>query len=293
MNPNAIEVRGLKKSFGHFQLGPLDLTVPRGAIYGLIGPNAAGKTTTLDLIMGMGDADAGSITVLGLDHRRDEVAMKRQVAYASPDVNYQAWSKVWKLIRFVRGFYPSWDDAYCERLLKNLQVNTDDTIATLSFGTRVKLGLILALSWRPKVMILDEPTAGLDAVTKKQLFSELLAALQDEERTVIISSHGLNDLERFADNVGMIKNGKLLLEGPTSELTDRFKLVDFVAESGAGFASPDGFFVQKHESDRWQALVDMRKNSRETLSARGARQISATPVTLEDIFVALAGESPV
>jgi ABC-2 type transport system ATP-binding protein len=290
MNANAIEIRGLKKSFGHFQLGPLDLTVPRGAIYGLIGPNAAGKTTTLDLIMGMGDADAGSITVLGLDHRRDEVAMKRLVAYASPDVNYQAWGKIWKLIRFVRGFYPSWDESYCQQLLKNLQVSEDDAIAALSFGTRIKLGLILALSWHPKVIILDEPTAGLDAVSKKQLFTELLAAVQDEERTVIISSHCLSDLERFADNIGLIKNGQLLLDGPTSELMARFQLVDFVTINGAVFLPPEGFFVQKHESDRWQAMVDSRSSSLETLASRGARQISTTPVTLEDVFVALVGD---
>jgi ABC-2 type transport system ATP-binding protein len=291
MNTNAIEIRGLKKSFGRFQLGPLDLTVPQGAIYGLIGPNAAGKTTTLDLIMGMGDADAGSITVLGLDHRRDEVAMKLQVAYASPAVSYLAWGKVWKLIRFVRGFYPSWDEAYCEQLLLNLQVIPEAAISTLSFGTRVKLGLILALSWRPKIMILDEPTAGLDAVSKKQIFSELLAAMQNEERTVIISSHGLSDLERFADNIGMIKNGQLLLEGPTSELMERFQLVDFVSADGAFTPPRKGFFIQKHEGDRWQALVDTRKNSLESLAALGARQTSATPVTLEDVFVALAGES--
>ena len=290
MNANAIEIRGLKKSFGHFQLGPLDLTVPRGAIYGLIGPNAAGKTTTLDLIMGMGDADAGSITVLGLDHRRDEVAMKRQVAYASPDVNYQAWGKIWKLIRFVRGFYPSWDESYCQQLLKNLKVSEDDAIAALSFGTRIKLGLILALSWHPKIIILDEPTAGLDAVSKKQIFTELLAAVQDEERTVIISSHSLSDLERFADNIGLIKNGQLLLEGLTSELMARFQLVDFVTINGEAFLPPEGFFVQKHESDRWQAMVDSRRSSLETLASRGARQISTTPVTLEDVFVALVGD---
>jgi ABC-2 type transport system ATP-binding protein len=257
----------------------------------LIGPNAAGKTTTLDLIMGMGDADAGSITVLGLDHRRDEAAMKQQVGYASPDTNYGAWGKVWKLIRFVRGFYPSWDEAYCEQLLESLQVNPADKIATLSFGTRIKLGLILALSWHPKVMILDEPTAGLDAISKKQIFPELLAAMQNEERTIIISSHGLSDLERFADNVGIIKNGKLLLEGPISDLLERYQLVDFVTNNGAVFTPPGGFFVQKHESDRWQALVDLQKNSPETLAARGARQISITPVTLEDVFVILAGKS--
>jgi ABC-2 type transport system ATP-binding protein len=291
MNANAIEIRGLKKSFGHFQLGPLDLTVPQGAIYGLIGPNAAGKTTTLDLIMGMGDADAGSITVLGLDHRRDEVAMKRQVGYASPAVNFQAWGQVWKVIRFVRGFYPSWDERYCQQLLKTLQVNVADATGTLSFGTRIKLGLILALSWHPRVLILDEPTAGLDAVSKQQIFSELLAAVQDEERTVVISSHGLSDLERFADNLGLIKNGQVLLEGSTSELIARFLLVDFVAHSGAAFTPVAGFYVQKRESDRWQALVDKRKNSLEALGALGARQISTTPVTLEDVFIALVAQS--
>ncbi|HEX3717473.1 MAG TPA: ABC transporter ATP-binding protein [Verrucomicrobiae bacterium] len=291
MNANAIEIRGLKKSFGHFQLGSVDLTVPQGSIYGFIGPNGAGKTTTLDLIMGMGDADEGSISVLGLDHRRDEVAVKRQVAYASPDTNYTAWGKVWKLIRFVSGFYPSWDEAYCQRLLEKFQVRVEDKIATLSFGTRVKLGLLLALSWHPKVILLDEPTAGLDAVAKTEIFSELLAAVQDEERTVMISSHGLTDLERFADNIGLIKNGQMVLEGTTSELLDRFQLVDFVATNGEGFTPREGLIIQKHENDRWQALVDRRKLSLKTLNGLGARQLSTTPVTLEDVFVALAGKS--
>src|SRR5689334_20563543 len=102
MSTPAIQIRGLEKHFSRFQLGPLDLTVPRGAIYGLIGPNGAGKTTTLDLILGMGREDAGSIKVLGLDHRRDEVAMKQQVGYFSPDVQFHAWGRVERLLQFVR-----------------------------------------------------------------------------------------------------------------------------------------------------------------------------------------------
>jgi len=288
MNSNAIRIRGLEKHFSRFKLGPLDLTVPPGAIYGLIGPNGAGKTTTLDLILGLGREDAGSIEVLGLDHRRDEVAMKQQVGYASPDVQYQAWGKVSKLIRFVRGFYPSWDDAYCGKLLATLQVGADEKIAALSFGARIKLGLVLALAWHPKLLILDEPTIGLDAVSKQQAFSELLAAVQDEERTVLISSHSLSDLERFADHVGMIKDGKMLLEGRTDEVVERFRLIDFITENGLQFPPIAGFFVQKHERNRWQALVDTRQNSLETIAARGAKQISSTRVTLEDLFVALA-----
>ncbi len=138
------------------------------------------------------------------------------------------------------------------------------------------------------MLILDEPTAGLDAVSKQQIFSELLAAVQDEARTVLISSHSLSDLERFADHIGMIKEGKLLLEGPTCEVVERFQLVDFITDDEREFAPAPGIFVRKHERNRWQALVDTRRNSLEAIGARGARQISASPVTLEEVFVALA-----
>ncbi len=285
---NAIEIRGLVKKFPRFQLGPLDLTVPQGVIYGLIGPNSAGKTTTLDLILGLGDPDAGVIKVLGLDHRRDEVAVKRQTAYASPDASFRAWGNGRKLIQFVRGFYPTWDDTYCEKLLADLHVNPDEKITALSTGSRVKLGVIVALAWHPKVVILDEPAAGLDAISKQQVFAELLAVVRDEDRTVVISSHGLTDLERFADHIGMIKNGQLLLEGPTSSIVERFKLVDFVSENDAAFVHADGIFVRRHEGGRWQAMVDMEKNTMESLTSRGVRQVSATSMTLEDIFVTLA-----
>jgi ABC-2 type transport system ATP-binding protein len=285
---NAIEIRGLTKHFSRFKLGPLDLTVPQGAVYGLIGPNGAGKTTTLDLVLGLGREDAGSIAVLGLDHRRDEVAMKRQIGYASPEVLFNAWGKVHKLIRFVCGFYPSWDHSYCDQLLRALHIRIDERIASLSFGSRVKLGLILALAWRPKILILDEPTAGLDAVSKQQIFSELLRVVQDEKRTVVISSHSLSDLERFADHIGMIKDGKLLLEGPTSEVVERFQLVDFITDDEREFAQAPGIFVRKHDRNRWQAVVDTRQNSLAAIGAKGARQISTSPVTLEEVVVALS-----
>ncbi len=112
--------------------------------------------------------------------------------------------------------------------------------------------------------------------------------MQDEERTVLISSHSLSDLERFADHVGMIKDGKMLLEGRTDEVVERFRLIDFITADGLEFPPTAGFFVQKHERNRWQALVDTRQNSLETIAARGAKQISSTRVTLEDLFVALA-----
>jgi ABC-2 type transport system ATP-binding protein len=229
---NAIEIRGLIKKYHNFQLGPLDLTVPRGAIYGLIGPNGAGKTTGIDLIFGLGRNDAGQIRVLGLDHRAEEVALKRRTAYVSPELNIQVWGKVGKAIRFVRGFYPAWDEGYCAALMQAFHLNDSDRVATLSFGAKTKLSLLLALARRPEILILDEPTTGLDAVSKEQVFGELLKAVEDGQRTVLISSHGLSDIERFADHVGMIRNGRLFLEGRTDEVVNRYRFAEFFTTEG-------------------------------------------------------------
>jgi len=290
MNTNAIEIRGLLKNYSKFTLGPIDLTVPRGAIYGLIGPNGAGKTTAIDLIFGMGRNDGGTIRVLGLDHRADEVSLKYRAAYVSPDLNFQVWGKVGKAIRFVRGFYPDWDEAYCNALMKAFDLDAGEKISTLSFGARTKLSLLLALSRRPEILVLDEPTTGLDAVSKQQVFSELLKAVEDGERTVLISSHGLSDIERFADHIGMIKNGKLLLEGRTDEIVDRFRMAEFFSDNKTPFQNRDGFVVLKHDENRWHALVDQQSSGQDWLQARGAQNISLTRLTLEDLFVALARE---
>ena len=287
---NAIEIRGLVKRYSRFQLGPLDLTVPRGAIYGLIGPNGAGKTTAIDLIFGLGRTDAGQIHVLGFDHRADAVVLKQHAAYVGPDLNFQVWGKVGKAIRFVRGFYPGWDDAYCAALMNAFHLSASDRIVTLSFGARTKLSLLLALARRPEVLVLDEPTTGLDAVSKQQVFTELLKAVEDGERTVLISSHGLSDVERFADHVGMIKNGKLLLEGRMDEVVDRFRFAEFFSTNGTEFRNRDGLIILKRTENRWHALLDQKSDAQDWLQTHGAQQISLTCLTLEDLFVALVKE---
>lgn len=290
---HAIEIRGVVKRFPSFTLGPIDLSVPKGAIYGLIGPNGAGKTTLIDLIFGMGRNDAGEIRVLGLDHQRDEVELKRRAAYVSPDLNFQIWGKVGRAIRFVRGFYPDWDDAYCAELMQTFGLSATDKITTLSFGARTKLSLLLALSHRPQVLILDEPTTGLDAVSKQQVFAELLKAVETGERTVLISSHGLSDIERFADHVGMIKNGRLLLEGRMDDIVDRFQFAEFFMNNGTAVPKCDGLTLTKHSSDRWHALLDTTSTAQASLQQHGAQNITLTRVSLEDLFVALAKDEVV
>jgi len=263
------------------------LTVPKGAIYGLLGPNGAGKTTTIDIIMGMGMKDAGSIKVFGLDHIRDEVAVKKQIGYVGPDLSFNAWGRVNRCISFIRTFYPDWDDAYCTDLLKRLRIGERDRISTLSFGSRTKLALVIALSHHPDLLLLDEPLAGLDALSKQEVFAELLRVVQDDDRTVIISSHDLHDLERLTDHIGIINEGWLLLEGPTAELVSRFVLVDCILPEKCQPESLKGIRVLKQDATRWQLLADMDNAPLQQLQTNGAKDVITTAMTLEDIFLGL------
>jgi ABC-2 type transport system ATP-binding protein len=287
MSENALEIRGLAKSFPSFTLGPIDLTVPMGAIYGFVGPNGAGKTTTLDLIFGLGMKDAGSISVLGLDHRRDERPMKQRVAYVNPDLIYSPWTRVSKVISFVKGFYPTWDDAYCASLLANFHVGLDERVQSLSFGARTKFSLVLALSWRPPFLILDEPTSGLDAISRQQLFAELLSAVQHEDRAVLVSSHAITDLERFADHVGLIRKGQMIVEGATDEVVERYRLVDIPSEQAAGVEREPGVIVQERDPRRWRVLLDQRLTPLDRLRAGGRSLLSDSALSLEELVVAL------
>jgi ABC-2 type transport system ATP-binding protein len=218
---NAIALKGVERRLGDFVLGPLDLIVPRGAVLAFVGPNGAGKTTTLDLLIGMGAADRGEIQVLGKTVPRDEVAIKRKVAYVSPDLNFTPWGSVGRALDFVRGFYPDWDQARCDRLLEEFSIARKERIAALSFGARIKLSLVMALSRDAELLLLDEPTVGLDVNARLLLFREIRDFVKRDDRTVLISSHQLSDLEKLADHVAILNKGKLIAAGTMAQLVER------------------------------------------------------------------------
>jgi ABC-2 type transport system ATP-binding protein len=287
MTRAAIEFKGIQKSFGlNFSLGPLSLTVPRGSIFGLIGPNGAGKSTALNMLMGLGEPSLGSIRALDCDLPGSEVEVKRRTAFVSPDMDYRAWGTVGRAIDFVRGFYPDWNAARCEELQFAFGVHRGSRIESLSFGARMKLALILALSREPELLVLDEPTLGLDAVARRQLFSELLRFMTTEARTILISSHQLTDLERFADHVAIINKGKLLSTGRTDRLLERYRQLDVRISPDTQIAVK-GMQVLERSGDRAKILFDQDSGSADALRGLGAEVIAEIPWSLEELFLNL------
>jgi ABC-2 type transport system ATP-binding protein len=287
MSASAIEFQDVLKSFGlAFSLGPLSLNVPCGSIYALIGPNGAGKSTALNMLMGMGQPGLGNIRVLDCDIREDEVEIKRRTAYVSPDMDYRAWGTVGRAIDFVRGFYPDWNAARCEELQFTFGVHRDTRVDALSFGARMKLALVLALSRDAELLVLDEPTLGLDAIARRQLFAELLKFMAGDGRTILISSHQLTDLERFADHAAIMNQGKLLTSGRMDRLVERYRQFDARIARDTPLSVP-GVSVIDRQADRVRLLVDQDTASPEKLEALQLEALAEVPLTLEDLFLAL------
>jgi ABC-2 type transport system ATP-binding protein len=287
MNEFAIEFQEVQKTFGfNFTLGPLSLSVPRGSIFGLIGPNGAGKSTALNMLMGLGEPGFGKIRVLDRDLPADEVEIKRRTAYVSPDMDYRAWGTVGRVIDFIRGFYPDWNAARCEEMQFTFDVHRDSNVDALSFGSRMKLALILALSRDAELLVLDEPTLGLDAIARRQLFAELLNFMTKDGRTILISSHQLTDLERFADQVAIVHSGRLLTSGRMDRMLERYGQFDARIVRGTHLEMAGVQFIDRSD-DRVKILVDRDSAPADALKQLGVEVIAEIPLSLEDLFLAL------
>ncbi|MDV6329971.1 ABC transporter ATP-binding protein [Asticcacaulis sp. 201] len=286
----AIELSDLYCKSGTFALGPINTTVPRGCVLALIGPNGAGKTTLLDLIMGLGRPNRGHIQILGLSQPVDEVAIKARVAYVNPDLNFNVWGTVGRAIDFIRGFYPDWDAERCDRLLKAFELKRTDKIHTLSFGGRIKLSLIMALSRAADILLLDEPTVGLDVNARRILFHEILEIVKNESRTVVISSHQLDDLERLADRCAILIGGQLIAMAPMDGLLDRYRQIDGLIEGRA--PTIEGVRVLARQDNRVRLLIDRSLCLDDALTGWNLQVVADIPMTLEDLFVALAAHTP-
>jgi ABC-2 type transport system ATP-binding protein len=230
---NIVELSNVSRRFGQkLALDSINLSIPRGCVLGLVGENGAGKTTLIRHILGLLRAQSGAVRVFGLDPASDPVGVLSKVGYLSEEPELPSWMRVRDLLRYARAFYPGWDERYADQLRREFALSEESRVASLSKGQRARAGLLIALAYRPPLLILDEPSSGLDPVVRRDILAAIIRTVADEGRTVLFSSHLLSEVERVSDRVAMIKNGRIVFE---SQLADLDQSLDdiFFARAGA------------------------------------------------------------
>ena len=249
---NVIEAENLICYFGKVKaVDELSFGIPEGVVFGLLGPNGAGKSTTIKSLMGLNAPTKGKGQVLGVEGRKLGPKELRRVGYVSEDQKMPDWMTVNQVIRYCAPMYPTWDGDFVKELLVQFELPGDRKLKALSRGMRMKVALILAIAFRPEVLILDEPFGGLDPVVREELIDGILELTGQEKWTVLLSSHDMEEVERLADRVGILKNGKLVTDEGVEELQERFRKVE------VSFAEE----VQKDwPASWWQVRVGERRN---------------------------------
>ncbi len=285
-----IETRDLTKSFGgKTVVDRLTLSVPKGAIFALLGENGAGKTTTIRMLTGLLPADSGSATVLGQDCWKAATQLRTRVAYVPERPRFYDWMTVAEIGWFTAGFHAK---EYPERYrdwTNKFQLDSTARLKNLSKGQYAKVGLALALAIDPEVLILDEPTSGLDLLVRREFLGSMVG-LAAEGRTVLISSHQIAEIERVASHAAFIAHGKLLLAAPLEDLKRRIVRVQLRFEAQAPEAAALGTVLQRNGAGKqWQAVLqDPRSEAVEALArAEGIHEVETAQLHLEEIYCAL------
>jgi ABC-2 type transport system ATP-binding protein len=279
----AIATRGLVKRYRSIDaVNGLNLSVPKGAIYALVGRNGSGKTTTIRMLLDLTRPDSGTAHVLGMDSHAERTKVLERVGYVSDRPLLGGWTGE-QLVRFNRGFYPRWSDELAARYVRVFDIPMKQKFRNLSRGNQTKMWLLLALAQQPDVLILDEPTAGLDPVVTDQLLRVLVEDVAAEGRTVFMSSHHLSEVERIADWVGMIDKGKLLLEAPMEELRAKFRRIQVagVAETAPAAAMR----VRRSGGSTEYVVRDGAEEFVDSLEREGATVLQSSPMNLSEIFL--------
>lgn len=288
LGDNAIETRDLGRKFGKFEaVKNVNLTVPKGTVFGLLGVNGAGKSTIIKMVMGHLRPTTGEVRVLGRALGEDLLGIRRRVAYVSENRYLYEWMTVGESISFTRAFHETWDDKKAADLLKRFSLPAEKKVRQLSRGNRARLCLLLALSFNPELIVLDEPTSGLDPIVRRDFIENIVAEIAEEGKTVLFSSHIVEEVERVADYVGIMDEGTLLMVSTIDEIKLSYKRVRYATNgTRPEVASVPGVLMV--ENGRHEQVLTVHGFDDETLhllGERGVKNPEVLPISLEDIFV--------
>jgi ABC-2 type transport system ATP-binding protein len=292
MSVNVVELENLTRRFGKtVALDGASLRVPQGCVYGLVGANGAGKTTLIKHILGLLKAKSGFVRVFGLDPVRNPVAVLRRIGYLSEDREMPEWMRIDELMRYTQAYHPNWDQAYAMELLSDFGLDTSKKVKNLSKGMRAQTGLIAAVAHRPDLLLLDEPSTGLDAVVRRDILNAIIRAVAENGRTAVFSSHLLDEVEQMSDYVTMFDQGRVVLQGSVDDIKaeHHFLSIRFSAplESPPQF---DGVLSVEGQERTWSVVCNGGFDQiHETLKRRGGEILYSRNASLQEIFVARVG----
>jgi ABC-2 type transport system ATP-binding protein len=272
---NAIECQGVRKTYPHFTLNDIDLVVPEGSVMGFVGPNGAGKSTTLRIIMGLVRMPA------------EQVAAKWDIGFVSEDMRLYGHRSIGFHLDMLRAIFPSWDEAYATELLQRFELNPAQKVKGLSHGQRVKAALLTVFARRPKLLVFDEPTTGLDPVARKVILEEMMRVMEDERRSILFSSHNTLDVEQISDHIAFINQGEIVSSRDKESFLDSWRRIRLVV--GDEVVLPDLPGVIETQRSGHQVVLtcsDYQAGLEDCIRNAGATINEVERLTLEEIFIA-------
>jgi len=282
----AFSIEGLVKSWDEFTLGPIDLDLETGVVLAFVGPNGSGKTTTLNCIAGLVKPEQGVARVFGRDVSALDVGWKSDVGYVGERQGFYLGMTVEQNLGFLGSFHPRWSQERAGDLCRRFRLDAGKRVKALSRGDRAKLALVAALGHSPRLLLLDEPTAGLDPVVRADVLDALWEILEEGDCSIFYSTHVLSDISRLADELAFLQNGKLLLRRDKEALTDAWRRVSFRHAAFDSSGIPDIFGHQRDGTEH-QILSSDHESTVEHLRDSGAENIRETRLTIDEIAVAI------
>ena len=288
MTESAIEIKDLQFSYGRKQvLKGVNLNVPAGSIFGFLGRNAAGKTTTIKLLLGLLRPRCGTCTILGNNPHTDDIAVRRTVGFMAEDQQMYGWMRIEQIVNWVASFYPNWDTKFTDQLLDMLELERKSKVKTLSKGQNSRLALLLALGHRPKVVILDDPTLGLDPIARKDFLRHVIGLLQTNGVTVFFSSHLLYEIEPVADYVAILDKGTIIKSATTGDLRNSVRRFILTDAGSLNVQQLSGLLDVNCNGEKVAITVeDCDEDKRSAIRNLDANLIDEVALNLDEIFEA-------